>query len=73
MANPNRTVAAFRARKVWNEVKGFNGPTAQADAEAFAAEKRAEGFNCRVTSYRYGPRKEPMTGWNVHFHPKASA
>lgn len=69
MANPNRTVAAFKARKVWNDVRGFN---TRDEAESFADNKRAEGFNCRVTSFRFGARKDPRTGWNVHFHAKES-
>lgn len=69
MANSNRTAWAASQRKVFNDVRQFN---TKAEAEAFAADQRANGFNARVTPFRTGPRAKTVVKFNVHFHAKAA-
>lgn len=70
MANPNRTVAAWRNRK-WVCTKHADAKT-QWEAEAVAVEwKKAGCVRVRVTSYKYGSRQDPRRGWQVRSYEQA--
>jgi len=61
MSKPNRIIANLSKRPWMLHGVFSNRGTAQETAERL----RAEGNKVRITSYKYGSRKEPRRGWNV--------
>lgn len=64
MANPNKTVSAFRNRKmavIHHEV--FSTKSAAEDAaSAF------QGKRCRISSFKLGPRSKPVVRYTLRVY-----
>jgi len=62
MSNPNR-VFANMSKNPWYIVGGYK---THSEAEAIAIQLQVEdGKKTRITSYRYGSRKDPKVGYNL--------
>lgn len=61
MANPNR-VFANMPKRPFDLVGTFDR---ESEAEAMRDRIKAEGFDSKVTAYRYGSRQRPSRAYNV--------
>lgn len=70
MANPNRTVAAFRRGSAWSVVNVKAGFKTSDQAEEWAKNNVKETQFYRIRSYKYGPFRAPMREYKATIYTK---